>query len=288
MTPDRRPTAAALLAALHVAFALLAACAGGPASGTTRGGLFYEVTGDGDPVILLHGFSLDRRMWDGQSAVLEGGHRVIRYDLRGHGRSAAPDAPYSNHDDLLTVYETLGVPKAALVGLSAGAQAAVDFALAHPDRVTRLVLASPGLSGYRPEGSFEWMAGVFESIRAGDFDEGARRWAETPLMKIQGDPEAHAKMREIVLANAGVWSLRSNPVKPAEPPAIDRLSAIRVPTLVILGERDLPDTRRVADLLAAGIQGARKISVPGAGHLVNMEAPAVFNDALTEFLRGGG
>jgi pimeloyl-ACP methyl ester carboxylesterase len=101
-------------------------------SGTTPTGLYYEVSGGGDPVVLIHAFSVDRRMWAPQIAALERRFRVIRYDLRGHGNSAAPSEPYAPHEDLRSVLDTVGGGRAALVGLSAGSTLAIDFAIAYP------------------------------------------------------------------------------------------------------------------------------------------------------------
>ncbi len=274
-----------------LAFALLLASSlpaeGAPSpdpAGKTPAGLYYEATGAGDPVVLIHGFSLDRRMWDPHVATLAERYRVVRYDLRGHGLSEAPTEPYRAHDDLLSVYRALGIEKAVLVGLSAGAEVAVDFALAYPERVSRLVLASPGLSGYQPQGSFEWMAPVVARLREGDFEAASREWVETPLMKIAGDPDADARMRGVVLDNARIWSYSPQHQQRLDPPAVGRLATLQVPTLVMVGELDLPDTQRVADVLADGIEGARKVTIPGVGHLLNLAAPERFEAEVLKFL----
>lgn len=101
---------------------------------------------------------------------------------------------------------------------------------------------------------------------------------------ISGHPEGAATLRKLVLANAGLWKLTTNPEKPMTPPAIGRLGEVKVPVLVILGERDLPDSHAVADLLIANVSGARKVVIPGAGHMVSLAAPAAFNEALMGFL----
>jgi pimeloyl-ACP methyl ester carboxylesterase len=109
--------------------------------------LFYESAGTGRPVILLHGGNLDRRMWDAEFDALRAAHRVIRYDARGYGRSGPADTAFSAHHDLLALMDTLQLSRASLVGLSMGGRIAMDFALSHPDRVDRLVLVAPGISG---------------------------------------------------------------------------------------------------------------------------------------------
>jgi 3-oxoadipate enol-lactonase len=251
----------------------------------TPGGLYYEVTGAGDPVVLIHGFSLDRRMWEPQLGRLGAYHRLIRYDLRGHGESVEITGPYAGTEDLLELLDHLGIRSATLVGLSAGAQIALDFALTYPGRADRLVLAGPGLSGYVPRGPWDWMAGVMDAVRAGDAVEAAARWAETPVMAIPDRPAADALMRRMVADNARIWLHASNPERPLDPPAIGRLSEITVPTLIVVGEDDVPDIHRVSEILRDGIAASTLRVVPGAGHLVTMSAPTAFNDAVAEFLR---
>lgn len=110
------------------------------------GTLFYEVRGQGPPVILLHpGATFDHRMWEPQVEVLAGDHRVIRYDLRGFGRSSRPTGPFSPVADLYRVLDTLGVERASLVGVGMGSGVALNFALQHPQQVERLVLAGMGM-----------------------------------------------------------------------------------------------------------------------------------------------
>ena len=255
-------------------------------TGKTSSGLYYAVSGSGEPVVLIHAFSVDRRMWAPQIAALETRFRVIRYDQRGHGNSDAPMAPYSPHGDLRSVLDTLGVGRAALVGLSAGSTLAIDFALAYPDRVSRLVLASPGLNGYVPPAPLTWTQPVFQAAGAGDAEGAAKLWAATPIMTVYSGGTAAATVKSIVMDNVRLWTFRTNPAQPLAPPAIKRLGEINAPTLVILGERDLPHIKEVAELLVKGVGGARLVTVPSAGHIVNVDAPGAFNAALDPFLAG--
>jgi 3-oxoadipate enol-lactonase len=255
-------------------------------SGTTADGLFYEVSGSGDPVVLIHAFSVDRRVWAPQIAALEGRYRVIRYDLRGHGDSTAPATAYAPHEDLRSVLDTLSIPRATLVGLSAGSTLAIDFAIAYPDRVARLVLASPGLNGHVPSPPLTWTAPVFQAAAAGDAEGAARLWAQTPIMALRSDLSAAGTVRELVMANVKLWTYRTNPARPLTPPAIGRLAEIKSPTLVILGGEDLPHIKEVAGLLAKGIGGARLVTIPGAGHMVNLDAREAFNRPVDAFLAG--
>lgn len=263
---------------------ILAASPGEPAAGTTRAGLHYEASGAGDPVVLIHGFSLDRRMWKPQIEALEKKFRVIRYDLRGHGRSAPPDAPYAPVEDLASVLDALGIERAALVGLSAGAELATDFAIASPARVTRLVLAAPGLSGYRPSAPLDWMGPVFQAAGAGEPERAASLWAETPIMALHTNTAEAGFVREIARDNGRLWSYKSNPARPLTPPAIGRLAEVTCPALILVGDKDLPHIREAAGLLEKGIAGARLVTLPGAGHLVNLDTPEPFNREVEAFL----
>lgn len=263
---------------------LVAALSVTAASAADVAGLHHEEQGHGEAVVLIHGFSLDRRMWEPQVPALAGSHRVIRYDLRGHGRSAAAEAPYSGHGDLLALLDSLGVGRATLVGLSAGAVIATDFALEHPARVARLVLAAPGLGGFRTP-PLPWMAPVFEAAAAGNGELAAGRWAATPIMALLRDAASTDAVRQMVMDNARLWTMQRLE-QPLSPPAIGRLGEIAAPTLVVVGTADLPHIQQVAGMLAHGIAGARLVTIDGAGHLVNLDAPAEFNAVLLQFLTG--
>lgn len=151
--------------------------------------------------------------------------------------------------------------------------------------MSRLVLAGPALGGYTPKEKMDWLQPVLAAARAGDAEKAANLWVETPVMAISGNPEGAATLRKLVLANAGLWNVKTNPERQITPPALGRLAEIKVPALVIVGERDLPDSHAVTDLLATQIPGARKMVIPGAVHMVNLAAPAAFNEALLEFLQ---
>jgi pimeloyl-ACP methyl ester carboxylesterase len=228
---------------------------------------------------------MDRRMWEAQVVALRLRSRVITYDLRAHGGSPAATEPYSAVDDLHVLMEELGVRSADLIGLSSGARVALDFALTHPMRVRSLVLASPGVSGYVNRDAMPWLEPVLRAARSGDVLRAAELWAATPLMRIAGDSLAAARVLRLSRDNRSLWSYAANPERPLSPPALGRLQEVRVPVLVVAGERDLPELRQLADTVARRITGARLHVIPGSGHMVNLAAPAAFNAALEAFLR---
>jgi 3-oxoadipate enol-lactonase len=250
-------------------------------TGTTSAGLHYEVDGSGEPVVFIHAFSLDRRMWEPQVAAFRDRFQVVRYDLRGHGRSVPPEEPYTSHDDLRGLLDELGIQRATLVGLSAGAEVAINFAIVHPDRVQALVLAAPGVGGYAAP-PLPWLSPVFEAAAAGDPERAARLWAETPIMALRANPDAGETVLSLVMENQRLWTYRRTE-QPLAPPAIDRLAAVTCPVLVIVGDRDLPHILSIAGILEAQA-GAAVMTIPGAGHIVNLDAPAAFNDAVGAFL----
>ena len=273
--------------AVFTLLALSAATVGAQVTtGTSPAGLFYETSGSGEPIVLIHAFSVDRRMWAPQIAALEGRFRVVRYDLRGHGKSEGPSAPYAPHEDLRSVLDALNIDRATLIGLSAGSTLAIDFAIAYPNRVARLVLASPGLNGHVPSTPLTWAQPVFQAAGAGDTEGAARLWAETPIMAIRSDLAAAPTVRDLVMSNVRIWTYKANPARPLMPPASMRLSEVKCPTLVILGEQDLPHIKEIASLLTKGIAGARLATIPAAGHMANLDARDAFNQAVESFLAG--
>lgn len=251
------------------------------------GQLAYEEAGNGHPLVLLHGFTLDRQIWDEQFVPLARTRRVIRYDLRGHGASALPgEEPYSHVEDLVSLLAQLGISRTDLLGLSLGGGVAVDFALTRPEAVRGLVLADSTLGGV------PWSPGLLDEFRA--INRMAReqgvaaareRWLRHPFFAPALErPDRAALLAEIEARYSGWHWLQRDPARALAPPAVERLAEIRAPTLVIVGERDVPDIRRTADLLAAGIPNATQLVMPNAGHLPNVEAPAEFNRAVAGFL----
>jgi pimeloyl-ACP methyl ester carboxylesterase len=256
-----------------------------PVDGTR---LFYEVKGKGPAVVLIHGGQMDSRMWDDQVAVLAKQFTVVRYDVRGYGGSFQPDRLYSDADDLAGLLDYLQVKKAHVVGLSLGGRIALDFALAQPKRVLSLALAGPGLAGYEAPNAEELDLRMWNLIKAAR-DEGPDKvtqlWLKDPFMApAMEQPHLVPRLHKLARENAHCW-LR-NPVlqRSPQPLAAKRLGDVKVPTLLILGDRDVPQARATVETLEKGISGAKKVVIKDAGHIVNMEKPKEFNAALLTFL----
>lgn len=230
-------------------------------------------------------------MWDPQFLALAREHRVIRYDARGYGRSGPADAPYRGDDDLHALLVALHVSRASLVGSSLGGRIAIDFALAHPEMVDRLVLAAPGLSGWiYTHRDTSWLAEARSARDRGDSSGIALAWLKQDFMQAALEqPKVAAKLRQIAGDNGRFWMevirYHGEADMQGEPPAIHRTTLIRAPTLLIIGTRDSRDLRDLADTLAASIPAVRRVTFEGAGHLLNMEQPDRFTKLVLDFLR---
>ena len=248
--------------------------------------LWYETAGKGSTVVLVHGGLVDSRLWDDQMKELAKRHRAVRYDLRGYGKSAAPTADFSPVEDLRALLAFLKVERATVVGLSLGGIIAADFALEHPRMTEGLVLVGAGLRGDKQPPDPKSMEAYRASVR-----EGAEKFAElaleSPLFAgVKEKPRAHARLREMLLDNApALQHLFANRLKYPEPETINRLGDIRVPTLVVVGDRDGPNLLNIADTLHAKIPGAKKSIIRDASHHPPVETPQEFNRVLLDFLR---
>jgi len=257
-----------------------------------NGELYYEVSGAGHPLILIHAGVADHRMWDEQVAAFAPHYRVIRYDTRGFGKTRTQAASYSNRQDVLDLLNHLDVERAYVLGLSRGGQIAVDFTVEHPERVAALIPVAAGLSGFN---DFTPTQAEIEVEERMEEAEKARDWERLTELEIRlwgdgpGQPEGRApkavrdKMRTMILNTLHNQTVEGQP-RPLDPPANGRLDTIHVPTLVMIGDIDERACIVMADRMAEGISGARKVVFPGVAHMVNMERPEEFNRLVLDFL----
>ena len=248
--------------------------------------LHYEAVGDGIPVVFVHGHALDLRMWDDQVQPLTDLATVVRYDARGFGRSTRDaETPYSHADDLWRLADHLGIESAVLVGLSMGGRTVVEATLASTERVRALVLFDALLEGVQwdPE-SKRGMDAVGEGLRAGGLDA-----AKAALLRhgffvpARRNPDIARRLTEMIGDYSGIAWTSPDPHLP-HPPSIELLGTITAPTTVVVGELDVPCFQDMSQVLADRIPGARRVAVPDAGHMVNMEAPETVNELLRDVL----
>ncbi len=248
------------------------------------GRLYYELTGLGQPLVLVHGYTLDRRMWDEQLAALAAHYQVLRYDLRGFGRSSVPDGPYRHADDLKALLDELGLGPAAVMGFSLGGWVAVNFALAYPPATRALVLVDAVVLGIGwSQAYLDRIDPVWKDARVTDVKVTAARWLALPYFEpALANPRSAEPLRRIVDDYSG-WSFVHDDPEQTGTQAKHRLHEIAVPALVVVGELDIPDLQLMAGRLL-GIPQSRLLRLPGAGHMAPMEAPEAFNAGVLKWL----
>ncbi|MCX9146104.1 alpha/beta fold hydrolase [Erythrobacter sp. WG] len=241
------------------------------------------IAGDGAPLILLHGWTLDHRMWRPQIAGLAASHRLVMPDRRGHGRATAPPDLAREAADVIAIADALGLESLALVGLSQGAAVALDVAVHFPERVTALVAAGAPLPALIPRGEALDLAGLRALVACGDLAGFRAAWGAHPLMRTHR-PEAAALAARMLADYDG-----RDILAPGTPPEITApaLAMLPMPVLALAGEHDTPWRRACAAALAAAVPGARHGLIPRAGHLANADNPLAFNAALAAFLDPG-
>lgn len=259
------------------------------------GPLYYEVAGEGHPLLLVHAGIADRRMWDDQWEEFSRRYRVIRYDLRGYGNTPLLDQGYSNRQDIHDLLTRLGVDKTYIIAVSRGGQIATDFTLEHPEMVDALVLVGAGMSGWESEA--EPTPEEKQAFEEGEEAETKEDWERVADLDVrvwvdgfgrpggQGDQKVREKVRQMCIENYRKPYGSGQPVV-LDPPAAGRLAEIRVPVLVLIGEYDNSGAHAVSDAYAGGISGARKVVIEGTAHVPNMEKPEEFNRLVLDFLAG--
>lgn len=257
--------------------------------------LYYEVTGKGTPLIFVHAGFLDSGMWDDQWDFFRRSYRVIRYDMRGYGKSDPLQAPTSRRAELYALLKHLQVGAAYLVGCSMGVTTILDFALEHPQMALGLVMINGAPSGFEMQGPPPAnVTAMIEAMQKRDLPRISelqlRLWIDGPFRQPnEVDPvvrQRAAQMNQVPIRNFTAAVADIPPADPLAPPAVERLSDVHVPALVIAGALDDSQILRAVDVLVAGIKGARKVVIPGVAHIPSMEKPAEFNRLLFDFLMG--
>lgn len=256
------------------------------------GKIYYEKAGEGEPVVFLHGGLLDRRMWDEQFEFFAQHYQVIRYDMRGAGNSiiTSSNEPYTTYQELADLLTHLGIQRASLVGLSGGARFSIDMAIAYPERVHKLVLVSPGMSGYQFTDEWTHRQGEAfeEALGKGDVTRAVEHflvmWVDGPSRSPE---EVDASVRErcrIMATQIISQDIPDLEWRELEPPADGRLAEIQAPTLIIVGEKDTSDVHTIGERLHKEVHDAELVKLPNVAHPLSMEVPTLFNTLVYQFL----
>jgi pimeloyl-ACP methyl ester carboxylesterase len=257
--------------------------------------LYAEAHGEGRPIVFSCALNTTHENWRPQvGPFAAAGSRVVLWDYRGHGRSEAPAEPGAYRieqvvDDLARVLDAMapGEP-AVLAGLSFGGLASLHFALAHPERVRALVLVGSGPGFKNPEAQAGWQASIERTcsfIERRGMQALVERAGATTVGRRPELPAARAAARAIAAQDPRGVALFARHISGPAPPVIDRLGEIRAPALVVIGEDDT-DYQRAAEVMTAKLPDARRVAIPRAGHMVNLEEPEAFDAAVLDFLAG--
>jgi pimeloyl-ACP methyl ester carboxylesterase len=239
-----------------------------------------DTGGDGAPLVLVHGDWTDSRVWTPLTGLLRGRYRIIRYDLRGFGRSPTPEAPFSRLDDLRAVLDHLGVDRAAIVSHSGAGGPALGLALADSARVTALVLVAPGVHDYpwpRDDPYMQEVARLIEEKdREGLVALGLRTWAPAG---------ADEEIRDQFNGAVSSWFANGDLERP-DPAVFDRLGEVHAPAIALVGDFEYPMVVYSSDAIARRIDGCRLLMVPGADHLLPLRVPARLAEVIDETVPG--
>ena len=254
--------------------------------------LYYETVGQGVPLVMIHAGVADSRQWNNEFAFFAPNYQVIRYDMRGYGKSEPVDGEFNHLDDLVAVLNALEVHEPVVImGCSMGGGLAMDFALAHPSRVKALIMVGSGPSGLELDvPTPAKFAEVEKAFEAGDLDlvseletqiwfDGTGRTPEQvdPAMrKLLYDMNRQALAHEVKQLGKRLPN--------TQVPAFDRLSDLKLPVLIIVGEHDTPYILAAAEYMIEKLPSVQKVRVEDAAHLPNMDHPDEFQTAVTNFL----
>ena len=247
--------------------------------------IYYEECGSGPAVVLLHDGLLSSSTWDGEWSALCSKFHVVRYDRRGYGRSDAPTKPFLQATDLQALMVHLKIEHATIVGCSSGGGHAIDFTLAHPEMVERLILIGSVLHGMTVTTQFSERGNRNNApVQKGDLKTAALNWSKDPYTIAPGHDAARKRFYDALmrypqsLKYAGDFEIRYLR------PAVIRLSDIHVPTLILDGEFDMPDVQAFGGAIQAGIPGARREIVKDSAHLIPLEQPEYLSGRITNFI----
>ena len=257
-------------------------------NGTT---LYYERAGAGETLVLVHGGGGDRRHWDEQFGELARDFDVLRYDLRGFGKSSNPieEAPYRHEDDLHELMVLLGISRGHFAGFSLGSQIVVDAYTLYPELFKSIVAVGPYVSGYSSPASehlFSAFGRCGKTFQKSGAQGAAQDFVNIPAFNPQ---HIHAGVKERVMQIAGEyswwWATHRDPMVSVTPVATSKLDAIDVPVLTVTAEYDATVCREVADLMQQRIASHVGMDVAGASHFMLLEKPVEVNTGIRKFLR---
>ncbi|WP_442599685.1 alpha/beta fold hydrolase [Neobacillus sp. D3-1R] len=253
--------------------------------------IFYEMKGEGQPIVMIHGHPLDSRMWDYQFDVFSEKYQVIRFDLAGYGQSGVHENDFSLVEDIKGLLDYLKIEQIHLIGLSVGGMLSMDFTLAYPERVNKLILVSSGLLGWnelspeRQRFNEELNAAYEKGDQEVVIELMTKSWVAGPFRELYEVNENVPKLFSEMVKNN--FSKERGTGKMILPPTktIDLVDHIKVPTLIVTPEMDFPEFSAISEYLNHTISDSQKVIINGTAHMINMEKPKEFNEVVLKFLK---
>jgi 3-oxoadipate enol-lactonase len=244
-----------------------------------NGDISYSVVGQGEPIVFIHGFGLDSRMWQPQIEKLSKTHQIITYDLRGFGKSSMPIGQYSHVDDLNALLELLGVSKTDVVGHSFGGEIALNFVLKYPKKVQKLFLIASSLSGYDFENKL-W-GELMELGKNENVNEIRNRLLNHEIFdSLEDKAEVKNRVRSI-LKDYSCWHFLNKDLRQIEiKDSMSLLEQIDVPVSIIIGEEDVKAQKEIAEILDKNLPKSTLNIIKNAGHMINLEEPEKVSEII--------
>lgn len=245
------------------------------------GQIYYEECGRGpEAVILLHDGVANSAVWDEVWPRFCKSFHTIRYDRRGYGRSPETKSAYYEADDLAALINNRKISHAALVASSHGGQVAMEYALRYPQFVEQLVVVAPGVTGFPYSEHF--LMREYNNQQSKKLQDLIQTSVQDQYLIVPGHDAARKRLTEIL--TAAPQDLTHNDMPLPEPSIFPHVKELRTPTLVLIGSGDIADNQAVAGALVVTVQGAARVVVPDAGHLMYLEKPEQFFGLVNIFL----
>lgn len=242
------------------------------------GDINYTVQGEGNPIVLIHGFGLDSRMWNKQVQELSKTNKVITYDMRGFGKSSLPINKYSHLEDLHELLKSLSISETKIAGHSFGGEVATEYALKYPSEVNSLILISPALSGVKNDSS-EWEV-LVELGKNGDIAGIRERMLKNPVFKdLKESSEELRLVTEMVQDYTGFHFQSRDPREYTD--VSQKLKELSCPVEVIIGENDEGVQKEIAEKFREELNIEPRV-IPNCGHMAVLENPELITEIILE------
>lgn len=248
--------------------------------------IFYETSGSGEAIIFIHDGLIHRELYDEQFSYFGRDYKVIRYDRRGYGNSSPASEGYSNVEDLKNLLAALEIEHASLIAASSGGRLAIDFALRYPENVNSLVLVGAVVGGFSYTDHFYTRGGHLPT----DLQDPQQRFVyyvkNDPYEIYKENKAAKEKAYQLIVNNPKrrIHHTNAKPENSKPTPSYQRLNEIDIPTLILVGEYDIPDVHAHAGVINAGIKHSERKIIPNSGHLIPLEQPDLFNLEVSNFI----